>query len=325
MKRTIALLSFASFTVAAAAQQRVALREGLIIHPTQSVAYVMSPRGGVSEVDLTTGTTRWTSMAAAKPLALSGNLLVSQVEPRTQAEMRRLELVALDVQERGSPRARNSIELPQGVRSTIGETLLGTMISTAVPDAGGVVVTWQYLPQEIKGQDETGEPGGPPGSGLTPSGLREAAAPLSGAVRMNLTTGAMARVAAPRSMVPAASSTWRVRSTERSADGKSGVQYESADGRHILHSERVADDRTWLKYRWTVTERDTGRRVGETRSHVSFAPFVVRGSMLVFETTPYARGNDAQPAKLRGVDLQSGREQWSTEVREVVYRGPMPP
>lgn len=325
MKRTtIASLGFALFTVAATAQQRVALREGLIIHPAQSVAYVMAPQGGVSAVDLTSGTTRWTSTAAAKPLALSGNLLVSQVEPRNQTEMRRLELVALDVQERGAPRARNSTELPQGVRSTIGETLRGRMISTAVPDAGGVVVTWQYLPQEIKGQDETGEPGGPPLGGPRASGAREAVTPLSGTVRMNLTTGAMARLTAPRAMVPAASSTWRVSATERSTGGKS-AQYESADGRHLLHSERIADDRTWQKYRWTVTERDTGRRLGETRSHVSFAPFVVRGSMLVFETTPYARGTDAQPAKLRGVDLQSGREQWSTEVREVVYRGPMPP
>ena len=72
-------------------------------------------------------------------------------------------------------------------------------------------------------------------------------------------------------------------------------------------------------------ESASGRKVGETRSHIAFAPFVVRGSVLVFETTPYIRGRDVQPAKLRGVDLGTGRETWGVEVREVVYRGPVPP
>jgi len=321
MKRNLfVLLSLALVSFAAHAQQRVALREGLIVHPTDDVAYVMTPQGGIAAIDLLTGTRRWTSDAAAKPLALSGALLVGQVEPRTAAQMRRLELVALDTRERGAASRRNATELPAGVRATIGETILGRMVSTGRADAGGVLVTWQYLPREIKGQDE--------GDEVRPAIAGAVAAQRTGAVRMSLSTGAMTRADAPAGMIPPASSTWLVASNRRTAAAPSAptvTQYESADGKHLLQSERIADDRTWEKYRWTIVERADGNKIGEMRSHLSFAPFVVRESTVVFETTPYILGRDVQPAKLRGVNLQTGREAWSVEVREIVYRGEMPP
>ena len=108
--------------------------------------------------------------------------------------------------------------------------------------------------------------------------------------------------------------------------GASPTQYESADGRHVLASERVGNDRVWEKYRWTVYERSTGRLVGEFRTHVAFAPFVVREALLFYETTPYKLGTATEePAKLRAVNLRTGQAVWSVEVREIVYRGPFPP
>ena len=81
----------------------------------------------------------------------------------------------------------------------------------------------------------------------------------------------------------------------------------------------------WDKYRWTIFQR-SGQRVGEIRSHISFSPFVVRDSLVVFETKPYARAGQApEPAKLRAVSVAGGREVWSVQVREIVYRGSYPP
>src|SRR5688572_2191690 len=126
MKRaTIALLCFAFITCEAAAQQRVALREGILVHPTQNVAYVMTPEGGVAAVELGSGAVRWTSSAAAKPLALVGNRLVSQVEPKTAAAKDNLELAVLNVQERGATIVRNAADLPDNVRVAVAETLDG--------------------------------------------------------------------------------------------------------------------------------------------------------------------------------------------------------
>jgi hypothetical protein len=102
-------------------------------------------------------------------------------------------------------------------------------------------------------------------------------------------------------------------------------QFESADGRHVLASERTGDDLTWDKYRWTVFERATQRQVGEMRTHVSFAPFVVSDSTLIYETTPFTRGKDEEPAKLRAVSLTNGAPVWAVEVREIAFRGPFPP
>ena len=81
------------------------------------------------------------------------------------------------------------------------------------------------------------------------------------------------------------------------------------DGRHVLASQRVADDRVWEKYLWTVYERSNGRRLGEFRAHNAFNLFVVRNSLVIFETTPFARlGSPEEPAKLRAISLGNGRE-----------------
>lgn len=317
MKRTIiTFFCLALIPAIAAAQQRVALREGLIIHPTRAEGYVMVP-GGVAAVDLNSGAVLWQSGAAANPLALSGNTLVSQVEPNTVTN--RLELVALDVQARGAVRARSSIALPEGVRVSVGETPLGIFIATARPAGGSVIVTWQYVPQELRGREHRVEE-------KRPAAASAARRPTEGAVRVDVASGAMTRMeTAP--MTPPASSSWALppRSRPSSASSKAR-QFESADQRHVLASERVADDREFRKYRWTIFDAVTGTRLGETRSHVAFAPFVVRDNVLVFETTPYAvAGRGAEPAKLRGVDLATGAERWSLPVREVVYRGPVDP
>jgi len=322
MKRTsIAVLAFVLFPLAVSAQQRIALREGLIIDPTQPVAYVMTPERGIAAIDLITGGTRWTSTAAAKPLAIVGNRLVGQVE--SAALTNRLELVSIDVQERGRVAARNAAELPGGVRVTVGESLAGTFISTAQADGSNVLVTWRWTADAATGMKE--DAGDDDANRISPKAVRRIT-PVIGGVRMNPATGAMTRVSTER-VIPGASSPWLLAASQRLRvdDGK-GVQYESADGKHVLVSERAGDDRTWDKYRWVVFDRVTGQKLGETRSHVSFAPFVVRDSILVFETTPYTAPKSAeQQAKLRGVSLDTGREKWSVPVREVVFRGLTPP
>jgi len=316
MKRTtIAFLCLALIPAIAAAQQRVALREGLIIHPTRAEGYVMVP-GGVAAVDLNSGAVLWQSNAAAKPLALNGNTLVSQVEPDRITN--RLQLVALDVRERGAVRARNSIALPEGVQVSVGESPLGAFIATGRPGDGTVIVTWQYVPRNLRGRDDDIEE-------KRASAASAVRRPAQGAVRINVATGAMTRMDTA-AMTPPASSSWALTSRSRpsSASSKSR-QFESADQRHLLASERIADDREFRKYRWTIFD-EAGTRLGEIRSHIAFAPFVVRDNVLVFETTPYAvAGHGAEPAKLHGVDLATGAERWSLPVREVAYRGPLDP
>jgi hypothetical protein len=321
MKRTIALLCLALCSIALAASGQQRLREGLLVDPPRNTAYVMTPDGGIAAVDLTSGAIRWSSSAAAKPLTLVGNRLVSQVEPKSAAEVSSLMLAVLDVERRGVPAVRSEADLPAGVRASVVETLAGTFVTRATGSGSNATITWNYIPRRgrLSGMPDVNHEDGR----RAPAAAGAVNAPRSGTLRLNLGTGAMSRMTGATATATAAAPAWIIPASE--IDASPSTQYESADGRHILTSERVADDPEWNKYRWTITERATGRHVGELRTHLGFSPFVVTDSVIAFETTPYILGDDRQPAKLRGFSLTNGREVWSVEVREVVYRGPMPP
>ena len=296
-----------------------ALRPGIVIDPAGNIAYAMTPEG-VAAIDLASGAKRWTSNAADKPLAIAGNRLISQVEPKTRTN--RLELAVLNTTERGAMIVRSVAELPSFVRVALGQTLEGKFETDAQLVGSNAIVTWRFEPQQLRGLVKEPE-----------RRITDAAAPRAqpagpqrvaeGALQVDMSTGAVTPAGA--NLVSRAQSRRSLVTTSEKIPSAPPTQYESADGRHIMASERIADDKTWAKYRWTVFERGTNRRVGEFNTHVSFAPFVVRDSTLVYETTPYIRGGSQEPAKLRGVNLAGGQEAWSVEVRELVFRGPFPP
>ena len=302
MPRSIRLSLFGLVLASRAVAQSdtaVTLREGLIVHPSRETAYVMTPEGGVAAVDLRSGRPRWSTRSAAKPLALVDDQLAAQVEPR--ARTNRLEIVSLNAAGRGvgQVKRRSVLDLPARVQVAIGETKGSTFTTHAHRAGTDVVVAWTFI-----GEDRTER----------------------GAVRHDVRRGRLAHMdSLPAQLEHAARANWMVTPAERIA-GAAPTQYLSADRRYVLASERTGDDRVWDKYRWTIYERASGRRAGEHRSHWSFLPFVVRDSLLIYETTPHARFGEAeQPAKLRAFSLSTGREVWAFPVREVVMRGQAPP
>jgi hypothetical protein len=297
-----------------------ALRPGIVIDPSGNTAYVMTPEGGVAAIDLASGAKRWTSNAAAKPLAIVGNRLVSQVQPTTRTN--RLELAVLDTSQRGAVAVRSATELPSSVRVGIGETLDGKFDTEPRLVGNSAVVAWRFEGQRLRGIIEDAEGGE---TNVAPEAQRAGTQqPLQGAVQIDMTTGAASPADVGLTAAVPEQKRWILSANERVA-GAAPTQYESADGRHIIASERIADNRTWAQYRWTVFERATNRRVGEFQTHLAFTPFVVRDSTLIYETTPYIRSGNEEPAKLRGINLTTGQEAWSVEIRELVYRGPYPP
>src|SRR5262249_16943809 len=101
-------------------------------------------------------------------------------------------------------------------------------------------------------------------------------------------------------------------------------QFLSADGRHVLSSQRTPDDPVWDKYLWTIYLRDTGARVGEFRTHLRYAPFFVMDHRTIYQTPPYARRGDTglveNPPQIHAVDLATGARLWSHPVRDTVDR-----
>ncbi len=297
------------------------LRPGVIIDPNAGRAYVARPEGGIEAVALAQGTQVWRSGDAATPLALQGDLLVAQAEPSSS---NRLEIVVLDMRQQGRRVSASSVDLPSGVRVSVGETLRGSFTARGMASEADVLVRWDYLEHiaqalEPKGPEEEQGPG--------PLVERGEPRAESGAFRLSLPSGTATPLATAEG-VPLAGRSPDLTGADRLRTVP-GSQFLSADGRHVLSSERVADDRVWEKYQWTIYNRSSGQRVGELRSYQSQAPFFVSGTLLTHEVGPYQRRDGEKllemPLAIRTVDLTAGRELWSRAIRDTTYRGPFPP
>jgi hypothetical protein len=285
----------------------VIVQPGIVVHPELGVVYVMNKDGHVEAVGLTRGETRWTTATVAKPLAVNGDILVAQVQP--QRPTNTLEFAMLNTRVGVASVRVARIALPGEVRVSTQETLQGKFLTGARSDANSVTVSWEFIPHHARGALD-------PEDTVKPRVAR-------GTVRLNPSTGAIAALSAELSVPPGARA-YKLTGRER-IQQDSGAQFASPDGRHVLVSQRIADDRTWDNYRWTIYQRD-GARLGETRSHLAFAPFAVQDLLLLFVTEPFTRlGENEQPIKLRALSLGSGREIWSKEIRDTKFRGPFPP
>ena len=307
------------------AQKTFELCSGVVVDPGRHLAYVMNTEGGIDAVELNRGTLAWSTDQACKPLALIGDRLICQVEP--QAVGNKLEIVILNVKERGKPEIAKSERLPSNVRVSISESLDSSYTIYARVHGGDLFMFWKYSFRPIKGT-------APPdleidrktGKAVYASEIKSPQN-TSGTIRMELSSGTMSFV--KKEDVPAALAP---RSPDIAANerlpGVPGRQFIAADSAHILCSERAADDSVWDKYRWTIYNRTTAKPVAEIRSYRSQAPFFVHGTQVIYETGPYIRQTQKgllhEPLKIRAVSIKTGRELWSYPIRDTTYRGPYP-
>ena len=322
------------------------LSPGVVIDTDRSEAYVMSPTGGIVALDLAAGSQVWHSTDAAKPLAVSGDLLISQAE--TAGPNNELAIVALNTRQGGATRTRSLVELPPGVQPAINRSANRAFTAQAQPlAADDAAVSWEFVARPLRGMasgplEVLPEEAGPPDvlagalPGATARGASEAGSDVvvsRGAARVGLGDGAVTpmgvsppgAVRGARDAPPAAAPDL---APETPIPGLPEPQFLSADGRHVLISTKVGDDKVWDKYLWTIHER-SGARLGEIRAHVRSAPFFVSGTQVVYQTEPYARRVGAElveePVRIRAVDLQTGAQSWSHAIRDITDRDAPPP
>jgi outer membrane protein assembly factor BamB len=308
----------------------VQLRPGVVIDPGQQRVYVAAPQGGIDAVNTSTGAVVWRSTAAAKPVGVVDRRLVAQAAPANGETGLRVSV--LDTATGRATMAPRTVPLPAGVRAPVADTAearFALTLERGDASSNDARLSWKFeRPTPARGvrpgtTDALSDPL------ADPPPLEAAAIPpqRSGAFRVNVTSGAIVPDDAPP--VPPPLVETAPRAVPDRISGLPPTQVLSADGRHILASERIADDSTWDKYQWTIVERDTGRRIGQVRNHVAVAPFNVAGSTVMFESAPFARRTAdrlvQEPLKIRAVDLTSGREIWNREVRDTTLRAPFPP
>ena len=307
----------------------------------------MSPEGGIVAVDLAQGAEVWRSQEAAKPLTVSGDLLISQAEPAGVGGA--LRIVALDTRARGAAVTRSEVALPPGVQPMIDQTINRSFTAQAQPLAGDAAVSWEFVERPLRGLASGPMevlPGEPPPQ---PFAVPDADAPAAmaraepgaettvvrGVVRVAISDGSVPPIEAPRAEFgPAAAAAGPVAPPSDLAPaaqlpGVPEPQFASADGRHVMSSRRVGDDSVWDKYAWTIFDRNNGERLGEVRTHLRYAPFFVSDSRVIYQTGPYARrvgDNIVQEAlQIRAANLQTGERLWSLPVRDTADREPPPP
>lgn len=325
-------LSFSPGTIDIAAQpsvtqEPVELRPGVVVDAARRVAYVMNPKGGVDALRLERGAVMWHSDQAARPVTAAGDLVVAQAEvPRPGNE---LQLRMLDARTGRSRRAAAHI-LPQGTRATVVGNVAGAFSLQAIASGMEATLAWEFVDRPLQGvRPGALDVGVPPAERAAAQAQAAPDADLStrtGVFRLDLGSGKSADApagetvafAARRADVP----------TDARVSALAGQQFASADGRHVLTSERISDDSVWDKYQWTVFETATGRRLGSLLDYRSHAPFIVVGTSIIYETGPFERRTEkgviSEPLRLRSVNLTTATLQWAREIRDTTYRGPFP-
>ena len=324
-------------TMAAPSAGGLRLGPGVVIDPAKSCAYVMN-QDGVSAIDLKDGRDLWQSARAGKPLGVTGSLLVTQLEPKPGNKA--LELAGLDTEAEGKAVWTRDAELPDGVQANIAPTWRSTFTAECSQPTDCTEVAWQYAPRRIGGRV-------PPrhevdlGSGDLPdsvshppeSALHAARFPVTQVLRGVVRLGTdpahpqlESAVGAPsaRTFVPYVQPLPAVPLSNVPAP-----QYLSVDRAYVMHSERVADDRTWDRYQWTLYRQSDGAKINTLRAHTSTSPFYVDGSHLILEEGPfsqYENGHQEEtPRQLTAIDLESGKVIWKHPLRELSLQGPAPP
>ena len=316
------------------------LRSGVVVSLDKNEAYVMKPEGGIAAVGLAQGNELWRSPEAAKPLTVSGDLLVSQAEPKAGEST--LRIVTLDTSAGGRPEVQQDVELPKGVNAMIGESLNRSFKAVARVITGEAAVVWEYAERPQRGArlgqevlpDETApvpgrdEPGGRRAVKETKEERRRMKV-TTGSFRLDLKSGdvsgkRLGASGAERRTLRAAQA-----AAPASVPGVPEPQFRSADGKHVMHPEQVADDTVWDKYVWTVYDAGSGERLGQVKSHVRFAPFFVTGTLLVTTSGPELRqteqGAVEEPLRIKALDLTTGELAWTQPVRDTANRLPPPP
>lgn len=290
---------------APAAMAATEIRPGILLGDDADRVYVMAPGGGVEALATASGQPLWRSDLADKPLAASKGRLLTQVDASTDGV---LDLVILNGAD-GALVQQSSLPLPDGVRASVDDGL-GTRFRLEVrADQAGLKMGWDHSRRVVQGMRRADRP---------------APKLAAGGVEVDLERARIAELAA--SEVPQKSRRSPIQG--KFLDGLAGRQFISNDGRHVLASE-MDQSAGPPRYLWTIYTLD-GQRLGETRSRLSYAPFVVSEGILLYVSNPFSYRSDdgairSVPRLLNGVDLASGAEAWSYEVRDTAYRGPFPP
>lgn len=282
------------------------LRPGVVIDRDRGSVVMMTPEKSIEAVEVATGEVVWNAGISAKPLWVGDARLLAQIE----SDAGLLELVVFDATN-GEPVQRLRAELPKGVDPSIDDSLGHRFELTAVESEDVILVEWTDIEAAIAAVPR-----------LQPEPVTR-----SGFFRVDLGAEAMD--------VPQDEPDRRLFQKpppdligETRMEKVEGTQFRSAEGGFAMTSVRVADNRVWDKYEWTIWQREGQEKIGSFRYFQSYTPFAVVDRTLILEVAPNLRREGGEnigvPLSVKAVDLEVGEDLWLRRIRNTAYLGPLP-
>jgi len=282
------------------------LKDGVVVDQNRDAIYISNKESMVQGLDALTGKSKWKSRVKGRPLFISGNRLFVQV--RKDKPVSELEIVELNLDRDAVVEGETTLQLPKTVSNVFMESPEGAFYINLYMVKEDVILEWAYrhyiggaYMDENERQKEKGYfyfdgSFNPVKFSDLPKNFKKN--PISPSRKDGIVEA-------------------------------SGQQFFSADKKHILVSSFVSKPGVEKNYRWIIYDRNTIKMIGKYRNNVSFTPFIVRNSTLIFKKPFYEVFNKREvkksPLQLVWYHLQRQRVLFNIEIFDTEYRGLTPP
>lgn len=292
----------------------ILLRDGVVIDQSRNELYITRPDNKVEALSLTTGQSIWVSNEKLKPLISTNGILVCQ--SKSESSQNELGIVDLDITQKGEVKSRNTIPLPKNTKTDFQHNVNSTFNIMAKVINGETYISWDYRYMPLRGVKDKQD------------SIGTAIIEQTGLLNLNKNSRKLDVISKEKIPQNLFQQSILLDTKDRLLSVKN-QQFVSKNQQHILSSEKTADDLEFNNYRWEIYENASKKKIGTIQDYRSYAPFCVVGNTIFYEIGPYIRAIKGEPVeiplKLIAVDLVSGKELWSREIFDSIFRGTTPP
>ncbi len=219
----------------------------------------------------------------------------------------------------GKVQDRIAFDLPEGVSAAVTAEPMRSFDVRAENLGGSVRLHWSYQARPLRGALLVED-----NAAVASEGVE-----LQGVVDVQL--GGARMVALPRLDVePQPLGRSPDLPTEQRIAGLGERQFRSSDDAHVLAPHAREDDTFGTVWQWRFASRSEGAIESSIEQPFALAPFLMREGRLLYQAPPmgYAKSTgewQEHGQRLVMFDLADGRELWSAELLDRVFRGALPP
>jgi len=282
-------------------------RDGVVLDTKRNEIYISNAEAFVEGLDLTSGEKKWTSKLSGRPLFIKNDILFVQVNKKRPSP--ELEIIGLNLNRQGAIESTILEKMPKGVMVRFMDSPEGSFHLIPRSIDSEIILEWIYR-YPISGDYLSDE---------KPQ-VERGFLLFNGDSFDDIKSSDMPKNYNYNPIIPAKGS--RVQNEK-------GQQFLSKDKTSILVSSFSSKPGIERNYNWRIYDRRTKKTKGMLKSNVSYAPFIVRKSIVIFEKPAYVLFEKEKttnyPLQLVWYDFNRKKILNSVYILDDTYRGPTPP